>query len=203
MLRRPAARRAALPFVRLALPRLRRCLGVLAMTPRPLRPRRPPEGPGVCWAGFPFRPSTVETTGTPRFLEDPLYTCPGLRPRRDQTRQAICDAPGAAFRSRRSRRLPRREHLSRLNPTARILAVYASSAEIAPGLRKTRFRLLAGLYRTGWVSRWVLPQGLHAMSSTWHSSLPRLRLAHRRCCSRKHVGPGGPAIDGNAHSPPC
>ena len=96
-------------------------------------------------------------------------TCPALRPRRD----------------RRARPLPRVDvafrHIdgvgshdtliSRLNHTARTLAVYASQGRPPP--RKTRFRLAGHPFRAG-----LEPAGSHRKVSGPPSSFPRLSLAH-------------------------
>jgi hypothetical protein len=54
-----------------------------------------------------------------------------------------------------------REVISGLHHTASGLAVYASQCGIAPAPRKTRFRLLAKLCRTGLVTRRVPTKGFH------------------------------------------
>jgi len=115
----------------------------------------------------------------------PSCACPGLRPRRDRSRQAL-RRDGVAFRCHDgvgSRDI----NLSRLNPTACSPAVYASPAGIAPDRRKTRFRLPATLGRAGCVPRWVPLQGfirclLHRTPPcpgfAWRTmtvSVPRLR----------------------------
>src|SRR5881397_2513268 len=88
----------------------------------------------------------METVGPPRFLRDPfsgfaLFLDPGRT-----------DAPGLTVR----RRGPRGDHgegscdsaISGLNGTASPHAVYASQWRVAAPPRKTRFRLLAKLFRT-------------------------------------------------------
>jgi hypothetical protein len=62
-------------------------------------------------------------------------------------RQALCDAsvlPSAFLRAS----APTTD-ISRLNPTACTLAVYASRPGLPQDSRKTRFRLVASLLRTG------------------------------------------------------
>ncbi len=158
MLRRPTALPAALPFVRLAVPRLRRRFRVLAATPLPPGRDGRPVGRGFA---VPVAPSGHRRgdDGDSQVPGGPSCTCPVLRPRRDRSRQALCDVsmlPSAISRTS----APATWNLSGLNRTAYALAVYASQPGIAPRPRKTRFRLLARLCRMGLATHRVLTQGL-------------------------------------------
>ena len=149
-LRLPAVRPAALRFLRAW--RCRRCC-VLPVRSRGLD-ERPARGPGLLGFGQPV-PSCVatETTGSPKFLAEPrLHLRRALRPRQDRRRltvHVVADgaAPGAA--TSRAPALP----LSRLNPPALVLAVYASPRRSPATGRKTRFRLLVRLCRAGSIRR--------------------------------------------------
>jgi len=83
-----------------------------------------------------FRKLTVEMTGPPRFLGNPLCTCPAHRPRWDRGYQAIAVSRCSLPQSER-RRLPQQKTISGLNHTACTLAVYASQ----PGLPLHHARL--------------------------------------------------------------
>lgn len=94
-----------------------------------------------------------ETTRSPRFLENPC------------ARAAFLDPGGSAMPGHSGRALlidiallpsaasngvgSHDAHLSGLTRTTHALAVYASQLGIAPDPRKTRFRLVARLGRTG------------------------------------------------------
>jgi hypothetical protein len=112
--------------------------------------------PGVL-TGSPHRFSDVESSGPPRFLGDPLCTCPALRPRRDQWARPFA-APRCCLPLVQRRRLSHDSYLSRLNHAAHALAVYASQ----PGSPRHHARLasgwgppLPGRHRTCWIPREV------------------------------------------------
>ncbi len=112
--------------------------------------------PGVVHPVSPAGKWSVETAGSPTFLGNPLCSCPALRPRQDRRiRPSRCvDAAPAAS-------------------TAKAPAFIAFEAQshgfgtgclrfagrVTPTPRKTRFRLLAGLFRTGLVTRRVPSTG--------------------------------------------
>jgi hypothetical protein len=98
LLRIPVGHPAALRFLRLAVPRLRSCFDTCAAE----RDQRMPE------VVIPVSSSgdmSVEPRGPPRFLRNPLYACPALRPRRDRNCQALATLRCCLPRSER-RRLP-------------------------------------------------------------------------------------------------
>ena len=143
-LRLPAARLAALRFLRLAIPREH----------SPFAPDTAEccrVGPGV---GHPVAPagiSSMETTGSPTFLGNPMCLCPALRPRRDRRVRPLRHADAApALTTTKAPTIP----LSRLNHTASALAVYASQG----GLPHHHARLASGC-RPGSTGRAFHPQG--------------------------------------------
>ena len=83
--------------------------------------------------------------------------CRVLRPRRDRTHQAlaVCRHGPRADKTEGSPR----GGISGLNSTAWALAVYASSAPLRCRRPKTRFRLLARLYRVGLATHRVPTKG--------------------------------------------
>ena len=126
-----------------------------------------------CSPGSPAGSSSVETTGSPTFLGNPVCLCPALRPRQD----------------RRARPLATRQHGPRSdhNEGSRIATFEAQSHSFSTGClrfagwvtpppRKTRFRLPAKLYRTGFP-----PAGFQQKVSNLHHArhppLPSFRGA--------------------------
>ncbi len=109
------------------------------------------DGPGV---GHPVAPSgisSMETTGSPTFLGDPLCLCPALRPRQDRRARPLRHANMApALTTTKAPAL----QLSRLNHTASALAVYASQH----GLPHDHARLASGC-RPSSTGRDFHPQG--------------------------------------------
>src|SRR5262249_31308844 len=98
----------------------------------------------------------METSGPPRFLGNPAWMCPALRPRRDREVRPM-QLPDAAFRCFDGVG-SRDKFISRLNHAAHPLAVYASQ----PGLPRHHARLASGWWpplpgrtRTCWVAREV------------------------------------------------
>jgi len=139
-LRRPADPLAALRCLRLAIPPCRPDVRSLAQAADPLR------GPGdfgLCSPGHVF---TTETTGPPRFLANPLTTCPALRPRQDPSDAAFtvrgCGLPLVTMSvgSCINKYFGVQSH--GLPPPCVRFAVW-----IAPRPRNTRFRLVASLGR--------------------------------------------------------
>ena len=106
----------------------------------PAGPQRLPEGQGLWVPVSPFRLCVhVETAGSPRFLGDPMWTCPVLGARWDRSRQAEYDA--AMLPSAHPNDVGSHEYgFSRLNRTACPLAVYASQH----GLPHDHARLASG-----------------------------------------------------------
>ena len=119
----------------------------------PTAPRRTNGWPGVCYAGCPIPALNVETTGLPRFLGNPNANMPCSSTPAGPAGPDQFSPTGAAFRSHNGVGSRDDEILSGLNDTAYPLAVYAlcghqlqlHTAGIAPGPRKTRFRLLTTL----------------------------------------------------------
>ena len=103
--------------------------------------------PGIC----------REDGGASQVPGGPPRSCPALRPRRDRTRQAIA-APRRGLPSLSRRRLPRFDAFGAQShgPLTRCLRF---AARVAPAPRKTRFRPLAKLCRTGLVTRKVPTKG--------------------------------------------
>ena len=81
---------------------------------------------------FPFRLSRWETTGSPRFLANPLHTCRALRPRRTSGGVAFVQSHGLGSASNQPFEAQSRD------PHARCLRF---AATVAGEPRKTRFRL--------------------------------------------------------------
>jgi len=124
----------------------------------------------------------AETTGPPRFLGDPLWTCPALRPRRN-LRARPSRPSGAAFRN--TEIVGFRNQLT-FEAQSRGLSTRCLrfAGWITPPPRKTRFWLLASFARWDW-----LPTGSHYKVSgelCHPSSSPRLGLAHLRT-QRSHA----------------
>jgi hypothetical protein len=129
--------------------------------------------------GGPVSPRPVFPAGTtepPRFLGNPLCPCPALRPRWD-----LHARPFTAFRCGlpcfRRRRLPPQTPFGAPSHGL-VTRCLRFAAWVAPGQRKTRFRLLAKLCRAGLVTRWVPIQGFR--DAYISSPLSRLALAHRK-----------------------
>ena len=109
----------------------------------------------------------VETRGPPRFLGNPTWTCPALRPRWDRPRQADYGAADAAFRSDDGVG-SHDDNLFRGSITrpAHSLSTPRNAGRPAP--RKTRFRLPASFAGWDW-----LPTGFQRkVSATWHPPFP-------------------------------
>ena len=108
-------------------------------------------GPGVDYPVSPAGISSMETTGSPTFLGNPMCLCPALRPRQDRRVRPLRHADAApALTTTKAPAL----QLSRLNHTASALAVYASQH----GLPHDHARLASGR-RPGSTGRAFHPQG--------------------------------------------
>ena len=107
----------------------------------------------------------VEATGPPRFLGNPAWTCPALRPRRDRGARPLRrrDAAFRRFNNVGSRDII----ISGLNHTARSLAVYASQ----PGSPRHHARLASGCWPSSAGRGW-LPAGFHREVSAIQSLPP-------------------------------
>ena len=166
-LRLPAAPPASLRFLRRAVPPLH----AWASLPRSTGARS--AGLGLAHRGA--RPATsTETTGSPRFLGNPLCTRALLSDPGGTSRARPLPRFGVAFRQLERRRLPRRNAdfgAQSHGPRARCLRF---AGRVTPRPRKTRFRLVASLCRAGLVTRWVPSRRFQLIPS----SSPRLRLAH-------------------------
>ncbi len=130
-------------------------------------------GPGVYNPVSPAGVSSMETTGSPTFLGNLWCLCPALRPRQDQRVRPLRHANAApALTTTKAPAL----QLSRLNHTASALAagtvrsMVGFAGRVTPPPRKTRFRLPAKLYRTGFP-----PAGfLQKVSNSRHVCYPPL-----------------------------
>ncbi len=136
--------------------------------------------PGL-FSGFPNQSHVMETSGPPRFLGNPVWTCPALRPRRDREVRPV-QPPDAAFRcfdgvGSRDR------FISRLNHAARPLAVYASQ----PGLPRYHARLASGWWPP-------LPVRTHTFWVTCEVSVLHLFLPTQ-------ASPGAPKLELSGHTP--
>jgi hypothetical protein len=140
-----------------APPALLRCLRFAVPPPRlELRSRRRKAPRLRAWGCSPDSPKPLlatETTGPPRFLEDPTMNVPcsptPAGPLRSATAALWCCLPPNG-----RRRLPRQILISRLNHTARSLTVYASQS----GLLHRHARLASG-WLAGLSGRGCLPAG--------------------------------------------
>jgi hypothetical protein len=142
-LRLPTAPPASLRFLRFAVPPLR--LGLRSRGRKAPRPR--------AWGYSPDSPqpvSSTETTGPPRFLEDPTMNVPcsptPAGPPRSATAALWCCLPPNG-----RRRLPRQILISGLYHTARSLAVYASQGGLLHRHARLASGWLAGLSGRGWL----------------------------------------------------
>jgi hypothetical protein len=142
----------------------------LRLSVRSRQPRTHDCGPGV---GIRYpRPDLIawRGPGRPKFLEDPGVPTPCSSTPAGPDTPCLVGVPmlPPCCQKRRLRRVV----LSRLNGTALALAVYASSGGLpAPG-RKTRFRLLARLYRVGLVTHRVPTKGFKGVVVTSSPPLP-------------------------------
>ena len=126
--------------------------------------------PGVCLFRLtPRSGSVAETAGSPRFLGNPLCTCPALRPRWD-LRARPSRRFGAAFRGYYNVGSHHDHFRGSFTRPAHSLSTLRHHGY--PWPRKTRFRLLAKLCRAGLRTRWVPSQGFRVRYIS--SSLPRL-----------------------------
>jgi len=165
VLQLPAAHFAALRFLRWAIPSL-----------RPLFV--PPPGPGhgaVDQCGVARRylqpPCSMEEAGSPKFPEVPLWSFAILlRPRCDQA--GWVDHEWVAWRGPRD--WPRRGLPTSCDFGAQSHSVWSGCLRFAGAVahppRKTRFRLMVRLYRTGLVTRRVPSERFQ----TWLSFSPEL-----------------------------
>src|SRR5208337_5691514 len=93
---------------------------------------------------------SVETTGSPTFLGNPLCSCPALRPRQDRRiRPLRCAHAAPAMSTAKAPTKIAFEAQSHGFGTGCL----RFAGRVAPTPRKTRFRLLAKLFRTGLVKR--------------------------------------------------
>jgi hypothetical protein len=109
-------------------------------------------GPGV---GFRVPLSGLRQTevgGLSRVPGKSVLQRPALGPRRDLGHLAMT-MPRCGRQVPQTQRLPRRWVISGLNHAALQPAVYASHPAAFPQSRKTRFRLVANLYRAGTCTR--------------------------------------------------
>lgn len=143
-----------------------------------LRPPLQPDAGREAWGFRDWHPprqlERMETSGVPRFLENPDMLLPCSSTPAGPTHQALT----MHRRGPRSRndRGSQRKVISGLNRTASALAVYASSRPVTRPRRKTRFRVLAKLSRAGLITRRIPTRGFDGASYIIPSS-PRLRLA--------------------------
>ena len=131
-------------------------------------------GPLHSPAGSSLRLSLTECMGSPRFLGNPRAL-------------ATLSDPGEASRARpfgaqvlpppSKRRWPSQLVISRLYHAALALAVYASRPGSLQVSRKTRFRLVASLYRAGLSPAGLLRKVSMSRAIRYISPSPRLRLA--------------------------
>ena len=131
-----------------------------------------PPGPTPAWgqgalrSGRPPLPVLVEVEppGVPSSWGVLLCLCHVLRPRRDWSPLALAGHQRGP-RSDKAEGSPRVK-LSRLNSTALVLAVYASSSPLRCRRRKTRFRWLARPCRVGLVTHRVATKGFKDRTSS-------------------------------------
>jgi hypothetical protein len=125
---------------------------------RSLRSRTPNRGPGVRHpvptTGM-IRMEAIQ--GLPGFWTTLMQLRPVLRPRPERTPLAVtvCRCCPRGVKNEGSMRVV----LSGLDSTALLLAVYASPSPLRCRRRKTRFRLLARLYRVGLATHRVVTKG--------------------------------------------
>jgi hypothetical protein len=112
--------------------------------------------PGVVHPVAPAGKRSVETTGSPTFLGNPLCSCPALRPRQDRRiRPLRCvDAAPAMSTAKAPTRIAFEAQSHGFGT-----GYLRFAGRVAPTPRKTRFRLLAKLFRTGLVTRRVPSKG--------------------------------------------
>jgi hypothetical protein len=103
----------------------------------------------------------VETTGPPRFLEDPALNVPCSPTPVGPPRSAATALP-SRLPPIGKRRLPRQILISGLNHTACSLAVYASQGGLLHHHARLASGWLASLVRAGLTTRWVLPKGFRS-----------------------------------------
>lgn len=137
----------------------------------------PATGQENCWPVSPRTGSVIRwsTMGLPGSWGTPMCTCPALRPRRDEHRQAIA-AMSCSLPASQNCRLSRSGHFGAQSHGlhARCLRF---AAPVTRSPRKTRFRRVANLYRVGFKPTGSLTQ---FQSNSCHSSqATRLFLAHK------------------------
>ena len=124
---------------------------------------------------FPFRLSRWETTGSPRFLANPLHTCRALRPRRTSGGVAFVQSHGLGSASNQPFEAQSRD------PHARCLRF---AATVAGEPRKTRFRLscrLAGRDSTRRVRVFGFSSSLPPHPGlSWRTAIHLCGIASRR-----------------------
>lgn len=90
----------------------------------------------------------------------PVRICPALRPRPDPDAWPIT-TPGCCSRTVEDES-SRQQLLFRGSITQLLRRLSTLRAAVAQRLRKTRFRLVANLYRTGLITRWVPMKGFRS-----------------------------------------
>jgi hypothetical protein len=135
--------------------RYRRC----ALGFAPAGARRYIHGPGVVYR-IPKTGSSTETTGPPRFLEDPTMYMPCSPTPAGPPRSATTALRRCLPRFERCRLPP----LHNFEAPSHGLPIRCLrfAGWIAPPPRKTRFRMVGHLFRAGMVTRWVLAKGFSA-----------------------------------------
>jgi len=113
----------------------------------------------------------------PGFWITLFHICPVLRPRPDSSLRPPSTRKSTAP-TITTMKAPALYHLSRLNHTASVVAVYASSLR-SPYMRKTRFRLLVRLCRVGFAPTGLLRKFQRSLILSQFTSLylaPRLSV---------------------------
>jgi hypothetical protein len=128
------------------------------------------------FTGIPKPDSLTETTGPPRFLEDPTVNVPcsstPVGPLRSATATLRCCLPPHLTTS-----TPTISNISRLNHTARSLAVYASQGGLPHRHARLASGWLASLVRAELDTRWVPMKGFRSFHSpfpgfAWRTKCP-------------------------------
>jgi hypothetical protein len=117
--------------------------------------------------GYPWR-----QTGLPGSRGTLVVARSVLGPRQDRTRQAVTACRRGPRLCQGRGRL--QQKLSGLDHPARPPRCLRFAAGVSPGPRKTRFRLLAGLYRAGLATRRVPTKGFRVALVTSHPPFPSL-----------------------------